>query len=552
MANTIFIVDDDPTQRRILQQVIGRENYNVSLAPGGPEAWAMLQQPDFKPDVMILDLMMPELDGFGLLDKMSDAGMNIPTIVQTAQGGIDTIVKAMQKGAKDFMVKPASTERILISIKNALETKQLHKEINRINKKSLGRFTFSDLIASSPAMDRVKALGLKGAQSNIPILIEGESGVGKEVIARAIQGSSARSGKPFITVNCGAIPENLVESILFGHEKGSFTGATSKQTGKFVEADQGTLFLDEVGELPLNVQVKLLRAIQEGEVEPVGASRPVKVDIRLISATNKDMISAVTHGEFREDLYYRLNVFPINIPPLRERLEDIGDLTQHFITRFTVEEGKNISGITTQALNMMAQYTWPGNVRQLENTIFRAIILCDQNQLDISDFPQIAAHVEGYENQVPAAPSPHMTDKIYHQGPAMISDSPHDYSNIDHRKSRIPQLMSQRNTNHSQHFGQQIPDLMPQNQRMPQNSISGIPAIEQNGEMRRLEDVEADMIRMAMDRYRGHMSEVARKLGIGRSTLYRKVNDLGLQQIDEWLFFLMDKQITKKLHEVNK
>ncbi|MBL1419468.1 MAG: sigma-54-dependent Fis family transcriptional regulator [Alphaproteobacteria bacterium] len=529
MANTIFIVDDDPTQRRILQQVIGRENYNITLAEGGPEAWAMLQQPDFKPDVMVLDLMMPELDGFALLDRMSSAGMNIPTIVQTAQGGIDTIVKAMQKGAKDFMVKPASTERILISIKNALETKQLHKEINRINKKSLGRFTFNDLIASSPAMDRVKALGLKGAQSNIPILIEGESGVGKEVIARAIQGSSTRSGKPFITVNCGAIPENLVESILFGHEKGSFTGATSKQIGKFVEADQGTLFLDEVGELPLNVQVKLLRAIQEGEVEPVGSNHPVKVDIRLISATNKDMITAVTQGEFREDLYYRLNVFPIHIPPLRERLEDIADLAQHFITRFAVEEGKNISGITAQALDMMTHYTWPGNVRQLENAIFRAIILCDQNQLDISDFPQIAAHVDGYENQVPAAPSPHMTGTIYHQGPAMIGESPHGYSSNSHHKNRIPDLLSQHTPDYGHALGQQIPDLMPNNLQAPQNAISGIPAIEQNGEMRRLEDVEADMIRMAMARYRGHMSEVARKLGIGRSTLYRKVNDLDLQ-----------------------
>ncbi|NRA86741.1 MAG: sigma-54-dependent Fis family transcriptional regulator, partial [Rhizobiales bacterium] len=334
MANTIFIVDDDPTQRRILQQVLSRENYNIILAAGGPEAWALLQNSDFKPDVMILDLMMPEIDGFMLLDKIHAAGMNIHTIVQTAQGGVDTIVKAMQKGAKDFMVKPASNERILISIRNALETKSLHKEIIRISKKSRGNFTFDDLIASSPAMDRVKMLGTKGAQSNIPILIEGESGVGKEIIARAIQGTSARSGKPFITVNCGAIPENLVESILFGHEKGSFTGANSKQNGKFLEADNGTLFLDEIGELPLNMQVKLLRAIQEGEVEPVGASRPIKVNIRLISATNKDMIEEVKNGNFREDLYYRLNVFPIHVPPLRERLEDIAGLTSHFITRF--------------------------------------------------------------------------------------------------------------------------------------------------------------------------------------------------------------------------
>lgn len=535
MANTIFIVDDDPTQRRILQQVVGRENYHVILAAGGPEAWAMLQDPKFTPDVMILDLMMPELDGFALLTKMQEANINIPTIVQTAQGGIDTIVSAMQKGAKDFMVKPASVERILISIKNALETTELHKEISRIRKKTQGVFKFADLIASSPAMDRVKSLGLKGAQSNIPILIEGESGVGKEVIARAIQGSSARSGKPFITVNCGAIPENLVESILFGHEKGSFTGATHKQSGKFLEADGGTLFLDEVGELPLNVQVKLLRAIQEGEVEPVGAIHPIKVDIRLISATNKDMISAVTKGEFREDLYYRLNVFPIHIPPLRERMEDIADLTQHFITRFAVEEGKNIASISPHAVEMLKEYTWPGNVRQLENTIFRAIILCDKNQLDVSDFPQIATHLEGYNSQAPDAPSPNVTDEVYH-GPAMIGgDVPKSqYAANRHGQPHIPDLMHNPQGQQG-HYGQHIPDLMPREAahfaQRAQNS--GIAATQQNGEMRRLEEVEADMIRLAMNRYHGHMSEVARKLGIGRSTLYRKVNDLGLQQADE-------------------
>ncbi|MGL1919649.1 MAG: sigma-54 dependent transcriptional regulator [Hyphomicrobiales bacterium] len=537
MANTIFIVDDDPTQRRILQQVVGRENYNVVLAAGGPEAWSMLQDPKFTPDVLILDLMMPELDGFALLDKMQEANINIPTIVQTAQGGIDTIVSAMQKGAKDFMVKPASVERILISIKNALETKELHKEITRIRKKSQGVFKFTDLIASSPAMDRVKSLGIKGAQSNIPILIEGESGVGKEVIARAIQGSSTRSGRPFITVNCGAIPENLVESLLFGHEKGSFTGATHKQAGKFMEANGGTLFLDEVGELPLNVQVKLLRAIQEGEVEPVGAAHPIKVDIRLISATNKDMISAVTKGEFREDLYYRLNVFPIHIPPLRERVEDIADLTQHFITRFAIEEGKNIASISQYAIDMLKQYTWPGNVRQLENTIFRAIILCEQNQLDISDFPQIATHIEGYNSQAPEAPSPHVTDEIYHDGPAMIGGTlpKTQYAGSRQNPAHIPDLMHNRHAPQHDQYGQHIPDFMPQEaQHLAQRArSSGITAIQQNGEMRRLEEVEADMIRMAMNRYHGHMSEVARKLGIGRSTLYRKVNDLGLQQADE-------------------
>ncbi|MCJ8324324.1 MAG: sigma-54-dependent Fis family transcriptional regulator [Rhizobiales bacterium] len=545
MTNTIFIVDDDPTQRRILQQVISRDGYKVVAAEGGPEAYAMLQNSDFKPDVMILDLMMPQLDGFMLLDKMNAMGLHIPTIVQTAQGGIDTIVKAMQKGAKDFMVKPASTERILISIKNALETKSLHKEIIRINKTKSGRFSFGDLIAASPAMERVKQLGLKGAQSNIPILIEGESGVGKEVFARAIQGSGTRSGKPFITVNCGAIPENLVESILFGHEKGSFTGATHKQIGKFAEADTGTLFLDEVGELPLATQVKLLRAIQEGEIEPVGSSRPVKVDIRIISATNKDMIEAVKNGEFREDLYYRLNVFPINIPPLRARLEDIAELCRHFITRFAVEEGKNITGLSLQALEMMSQYTWPGNVRQLENTIFRAVILCEKNELDISDFPQIAAHVDGYISHTPAAPEPRLTADKYHQGPAMIgSPNPNNRHNgYSGGHTHIPDLMQPlvgQYDGAGQYNGQQYgaANSMPQpphrhTAAMQPPATAGIPFLSQNGEMRRLEDIEADMIRLAMSRYRGHMSEVARKLGIGRSTLYRKVNDLGLQQNQE-------------------
>lgn len=545
MTNTIFIVDDDPTQRRILQQVISRDGYKVVAAEGGPEAYALLQNADFKPDVMILDLMMPQIDGFMLLDKMNEMNLHIPTIVQTAQGGIDTIVKAMQKGAKDFMVKPASTERILISIKNALETKNLHKEIIRINKTKTGRFSFHDLIAASPAMERVKQLGFKGAQSNIPILIEGESGVGKEVFARAIQGSGARSGKPFVTVNCGAIPENLVESILFGHEKGSFTGATGKQIGKFAEANTGTLFLDEVGELPLATQVKLLRAIQEGEIEPVGSAHPIKVDIRIISATNKDMIEAVKNGEFREDLYYRLNVFPINIPPLRARLEDIAELCHHFITRFTVEEGKNITGITQQALEMMSQYTWPGNVRQLENTIFRAVILCDKNELDISDFPQIAAHVDGYISHTPAAPEPQLTADIYHQGPAMIGHSNHDngYNGYIGDQPHIPDLMQPLTghnievVNYNRHqYGAANPMSQPLDRRpagMQSPSTAGIPFLNQNGEMRRLEDIEADMIRLAMSRYRGHMSEVARKLGIGRSTLYRKVNDLGLQQIQE-------------------
>ena len=233
------------------------------------------------------------------------------------------------------------------------------------------------------------------------MLIEGESGVGKELIARAIQGESERAGKPFVTVNCGAIPENLVESILFGHEKGSFTGAIDKRIGKFQEADGGTLFLDEVGELPLDAQVKLLRALQEGEIDPVGAKKPVKVNFRLISATNRDMIQLVKDGKFREDLYYRLNVFPIWVPPLRERLDDVPELAHHFLARFAAEEGKRVAGLTDDAMRLLTSYTWPGNVRQLENAVFRAVVLADGPELTVAEFPQIAAHVEGFKADDP-------------------------------------------------------------------------------------------------------------------------------------------------------
>jgi DNA-binding NtrC family response regulator len=268
-------------------------------------------------------------------------------------------------------------------------------------------------------MQRVIALGRRAAASNIPVLIEGESGVGKELIARAIQGESERRAMPFVVVNCGAIPENLVESILFGHEKGSFTGAVDKRIGKFQEADGGTLFLDEVGELPLDAQVKLLRALQEGEIDPVGAKKPVSVNFRLISATNRDMIKLVKEGKFREDLYYRLNVFPIWVPPLRERLEDVPELALHFLARFAAEEGRRVTSISAQVLELLTGYSWPGNVRQLENAMFRAVVLCDGSELTINEFPQIAAHVEGFNAEVPSAPPPVERRPVI-SGPVML------------------------------------------------------------------------------------------------------------------------------------
>jgi len=422
-----------------------------------------------------------------VLARLRQTNPDLPVIVLTAKGGIDSAVEAMRAGANDFLVKPASPERIAISIRNQLKIGTLSTEVTRLKKKTENRLTFDDLVAESNEMKQVFRLGRRAAQSNIPILIEGESGAGKELIARAIQGSSERAGRPFVTVNCGAIPENLIESILFGHEKGSFTGATEKHLGKFQEADGGTLFLDEIGELRLDMQVKLLRALQEGEVDPVGSKRPVKVDVRIMSATNRDLALRVRDGHFREDLYYRLNVFPIVVPALRERREDIPELARHFIARFAAEENKPMSGLTSEAANLLENFGWPGNVRQLENTIFRAVVLCESETLDVCDFPQIAAAMglEAKMQRVPGSP-----------------DFPRTNAGTSFHSSAYKHT-----------------------------SPYALSATDNSGHIRRLEDIESEMIRMAIGRYDGHMSEVARRLGIGRSTLYRKLKELGLEHI---------------------
>jgi DNA-binding NtrC family response regulator len=411
---------------------------------------------------------------------MRARGFNQPVIVVTATGGIDTVVQAMQAGAVDFFVKPAAPERIIVSIRNALSMGSLKQEVDRLKKHAGGRTTFDDLIGSSPGMQMVKKLGERAAGSSIPVLITGESGVGKEVIARAVHGSSERAGKPFVAVNCGALPENLVESILFGHEKGSFTGASDKHLGKFQEANGGTLFLDEVGELPLDMQVKLLRALQESEIDPVGSKRSVKVDVRIVSATNRDLSQAVKEGRFREDLFYRLNVFPLEAPPLRDRRQDIPALVDAFIRRFNIEEGKTVVAASPETINCLTAFDWPGNVRQLENSVYRAIVLADAPYLQPHDFPAISGVVTPplAEMPVPAATAPQASA----EAPAMAGDQP-------------------------------------------------VKILDGRGHLRTLEDIERDLIQHAIEVYAGHMSEVARRLGIGRSTLYRKVRESGLDSL---------------------
>jgi DNA-binding NtrC family response regulator len=485
MTATILIADDDAVQRRLVENMVQRCGYGTIVVESGDAAIAALTATDAPTiDAIVLDLVMPGLDGMGVLAKIREAGISVPVIVQTAHGGIDNVVSAMRAGAHDFVVKPVGVERLQVSLRNALNASALKGELQRIRHSREGKLTFADIITRSETMANVMKAGRKAASSSIPVLIEGESGVGKELFARAIHGTSERSAKPFVAVNCGAIPDNLVESILFGHEKGSFTGATERHTGKFVEASGGSLFLDEVSELPLTAQVKLLRALQEGAVEAVGGRKPVKVDVRIISATNRRLLDRVKAGQFREDLFYRLHVLPLTIPPLRMRRDDIPNLLRHFLARFCAEENRAINGISGEAMAGLSQLNWPGNIRQLENAVYRAVVMSEGDQLGVADFPLIGAQ---------ASP-----DDLY--GEPLILES--------------ASLSS-------------APDIVPGNEIpiAPLPAVGSLAMLTNGGEMRALEDMEAEIIRFAISHYRGQMSEVARRLKIGRSTLYRKLDD---------------------------
>lgn len=480
MGVTILIADDDAVQRRLVENMVQRCGYQALVVDSGDAVVARMTAPDAPAiDCIILDLVMPGLDGMGVLAKLREAGIAVPVIVQTAHGGIDNVVQAMRAGAQDFVVKPVGIERLQVSLRNALDASALKGELQRIRHAREGRLSFKDIVTRSTAMHATLHTARKAASSTIPVLIEGESGVGKELMARAIHGSGERSAKPFVAVNCGAIPDNLVESILFGHEKGSFTGATERHTGKFVEASGGTLFLDEVSELPLAAQVKLLRALQEGSVEAVGGRRPVKVDVRIVSATNRRLLERVKEGYFREDLYYRLHVLPLTVPPLRARRDDIPHLVRHFLARFCAEEKRNIARVSADAMAMLMQADWPGNIRQLENAIYRAVVMSDGDELDAVDFP----------------PAPTLSPPLAAEALEMaVPDAP-----------RLA--------------GSEIPIA-------PLSMAGALPMLGHDGEIRPLADIEAEAIAFAIAHYRGQMSEVARKLKIGRSTLYRKLDEI--------------------------
>jgi DNA-binding NtrC family response regulator len=380
---TILIVEDEPRMRRLLEISLGEDGHNVrSVADAEAGLKGLIREPA---DLVVTDLKLPGMSGLDFLQEVKRMNAGIPMIVMTAYGSVETAVEAMKAGASDYVLKPFTMAEMKLVINKELDVQRVREE-NRSLKEALGRrYHFQNIVGRSAKMQEVLALVERVAGTNSTVLIGGESGVGKDLIARAIHQNSRRASGPFIKINSTALPDTLFESELFGFEKGAFTGAIAAKPGKFELADKGTLFLDEIGDVPAPIQVKLLRVLQEREFERLGGTRTLKVDVRLIAATNRDLRAALEEGTFREDLYYRLNVVPIDIPPLREHKEDIPDLADHFLVRFGRENGKQVQKITPAAIKLLTDYHWPGNVRQLENIIERAVALSSGPVLDAGD-----------------------------------------------------------------------------------------------------------------------------------------------------------------------
>ena len=376
MAN-ILVVDDEPGIREFLQIMLDREGYEVSCAANGKEAISLFKKRKY--DVVIADIRMPKLNGFEVLTKIKEISPETNVIMITAYASFETAVESMKEGAYDYITKPFNVDEIKMTVKNALQKKGVVEEAIHKKRGKGGVESFEGMISSSPEMLKIFALIPKAASSKASVLITGESGTGKELVARAIHRNSPRSRSPFITINCGGVPEQLLESELFGYKKGSFTGAVADKMGLFEAAHEGTIFLDEIGDLPLSLQVKLLRIVQEKSFKPVGGTQEISVDVRIISATNVNLEEKVIRGEFREDLFYRLNVIQIRIPSLRERKMDIPLLAQHFLEKYSQESGKEIRQISSYALKVLLDYSFPGNVRELENIVERSVALETSN-----------------------------------------------------------------------------------------------------------------------------------------------------------------------------
>ena len=373
LKDKILVVDDEQSMREFLEIMLKKEDYKVSLASNGEEVLKLLERDIF--DLVLLDVRMPKMDGIAVLKKIKTLAAETIVIMITAYASHDTAVKAMKEGAYDYITKPFKIDEIKLIIKNALEKKNLQKENSLLKQVVRDRYHFDNIIGQSQKMQALYELLEKVSPTKTNILVTGESGTGKELVAKAIHYNSPRKDRPFVTLNCGAIPESLIESELFGHMKGAFTDAIATKKGLFEVADEGTLFLDEISELPLLMQVKLLRVLQDREFKRVGGTEDLRVDVRIIAATNKDLEEAVREKRFREDLFYRLNVIQIKLPPLRERTDDIPRLAMHFLKKYSAELNKPISTVSPEALRLLQDYAYPGNVRELQNIIERAVAL---------------------------------------------------------------------------------------------------------------------------------------------------------------------------------
>ena len=387
----ILVVDDDANVRGVITAYLELANYEVSAARDGEEALGMLDCSTF--DAVLTDLKMPGMDGVSLLKAIRELQFDMVGIIVTGFASVETAVLAMKAGAFDYITKPINMDELLLTLRKGLEFKRLRKENLSLRKELKKKYSFEGIVGDSDAMQKVYSLIEKVADSDSTVLVLGESGTGKELVARTIHYNSSRSDKPLVPINCGAIPESLLESELFGHEKGAFTGAYSARAGRFELANCGTIFLDEIGDMSPSLQVKLLRVLQERQFERVGGTKTIKVDVRVITATNQDLEKAVVEKKFREDLYYRINVIPITVPPLRERVGDVPLLVNHFLDVFSRKKGKRIEGISDEAMSLLLAYQWPGNVRELENLVERMIILKRDGVINVSDLPDKFASV---------------------------------------------------------------------------------------------------------------------------------------------------------------
>jgi DNA-binding NtrC family response regulator len=453
----IWVVDDDPAIRELLSFMVTGAGYEVDAFASGAEVLASSGE---TPDAILLDLMMPEVDGVEVLKEINRRHPKLPVIMVTADHDVQRAVEVTKLGAYDYLTKPIDQERLLTTIGNALSHGNLEKEVARLKEELSDRYHLRSIVGSSAAMRKVYDQVEKVLESEITVFIAGESGTGKELVAKAIHFASLRSDGPFIDVNCAAIPEGLQESELFGHEKGAFTGAVATHPGKFEQATGGTIFLDEVGEMSASAQARLLRVLQERVLQRVGGTETIELDVRVISASNRDLAKMVEEGSFRQDLFYRLVVFPITLPPLRDRREDIPLLVEHFLEKHARDAGKRVTTVEARAMEAMASHGWPGNVRELENVIHRTLLVSSGLELTFDDLPP----------------------GIGGDGASAASVS------------------------------------------RPAPSSGG------EGGTLNLEELERETIVRAMEQNKGNLSDVARQLGIGRSTLYRKLEQYGLRE----------------------